>query len=199
MRWLIGMMVLVLVGCDAVSPDRAALLATSNAPVERPRCDACHAYAPETGAHRFHLTNPAGAVLGCKSCHSASIAVTGPVFDSAFTDSAALNSYNTNGWPWKEFSREGKIFDSLSSEWKDSVPAKARPPQSGQEFPEWIVRGSDREDIPGHANGKVDVVIDPKHHERGGVAQWHAQTMTCSSVKCHDDPAKAYLWKEPVK
>lgn len=200
---------LFLAGCEAIAPDRSALLATSNAPVERPRCDACHGYAPRTGAHRFHLDPTTGrAPNSCEDCHAASIVMSGPVMDSVFsrtfpnprdpsTDTTIYNG--TAETPWLPFSRTGMVFEPDLSQMVDSIPRMAHPRRADMEFPEWMVRGSDRADVPGHANGKVDVVFAETHNERGTVAVWNPQRMTCSSVKCHEQPDPGqtrYTWKE---
>ncbi|HOX51130.1 MAG TPA: hypothetical protein PKY05_06570 [Fibrobacteria bacterium] len=185
----------LLSGCEAIQPDRTALLATTSSAVERPRCDACHGYPPRTGAHRFHMASPDRSPESCQSCHASSIRMTGPVFDSVFVDSAG-NAFNTRQWPWASFSREGMTYDSLSSALLDSVPMMVRPRQEGEEFPEWMVVPSDRADVPGHANGMVDVVIARNHHMRGAVANWNPRRNSCSSVKCHDNQAAEYFWKE---
>lgn len=194
-RWMIAFAGVFLWGCDAISPDRAGLAATTSAPVERPRCDACHGYGPRTGAHRYHLASAERSAESCQSCHAATIAMTGPVFDSVFTDTNG-NSFGSQQWPWMPFSREGKVFDSVASSIVDPVPVMVRPRQNGEEFPEWMVLPSNRPDVPGHANGQVDVVIAANHHKRGDVARWNPQRNSCSSVKCHDNQAGEYFWKD---
>lgn len=199
----------ILSGCDALQADRTALLATSTSPADRPSCSACHGYAPRTGAHRFHLDTAALRVASCHNCHAASIAVTGPVFDSAFTDPQG-RIVRTHGWPWQPLDTAGLVYQPDYSAPLDSSPRLARWRQPGAEFPEWITRTSSHPDIPGHANGRVDVVIAAEHDatvriqtDSGTIrvrarATWNPQTMTCSSVKCHDDPSREYAWKEPA-
>ncbi len=199
----------LLSACDALQADRTALLATSATPAERPSCNACHGYAPRTGAHRFHLDTTAQRVASCHDCHAASIAMSGPVFDSAFRDSQG-RIVRTHGWPWLRLDTAGLTFQPDYSAPMDSSPLLARWREPGTEFPEWITRSSSRPDIPGHANGRVDVVISADHdasiriqtdsgttrvHMR---ATWNSQTMSCSSVKCHDEPSREYAWKEPT-
>lgn len=79
----------LLAGCDSLQPDRSALLATSERPDVRPRCDACHGFAPRTGAHRYHMDTTRTVSLGrhmtCYDCHSASIEIhRTPMLDSIY-------------------------------------------------------------------------------------------------------------------
>jgi hypothetical protein len=209
MKWLAPLALILLYGCEAIKPDQASLVASSTAPVERPRCDACHAYSPRTGAHRFHLDPTAGrAPNSCEACHAASIVMSGPVMDSVFsrtfpnprdpsTDTTIYSG--TNAPPWESFSRVGMVYEPDYSQMKDSVPVMLHARRPDMEFPEWMTRGSNRPEIPGHANGTVDVVIAEAHNERGAVAVWNPQRMTCSSVKCHEqpDPGRTrYVWKD---
>lgn len=213
LRWILPLAGLVLVGCDAISPDRAGLAATTNAPVERPRCDACHAYAPRTGAHRFHLDTTANRVISCEDCHAASIVMKGPVVDSTYSLTYTIPAdtlrktpardttlfFETQGPPWRPFPKEGLTYEPDYLQTKDSVPVVAHVRRPDMEFPEWMTRGSDRPEIPGHANGKVDVIFAETHNERGSVAVWNPQRMTCSSVKCHEQPDPGhtrYVWKD---
>lgn len=115
----------VLTGCDALQPDRSALMATGAAPVDRPACTACHGYAPRTGSHRFHMDTTELRVATCYSCHAASIAVSGtPVMDSLFTDPAG-NFVRTQGWPWLDLDRSKLTFQTACP------PTSAGSPRGG--------------------------------------------------------------------
>jgi hypothetical protein len=189
----------LLSACDALQADRTALLATSATPAERPSCNACHGYAPRTGAHRFHLDtiNQPRHAESCHDCHAASIAMSGPVFDSLFTDSIG-NTFHSKGWPWQALDTSKLTYQPDFSEMIDSAPLVARWREPGAEFPEWITRSSSRAEIPGHANGKVDVVFA----KTPSISVWDPASQTCSSVKCHEPDLHpsgfVYRWKEPT-
>jgi len=199
-RSLTGWMLLPLLlgACDALQADRTALLAPSSSPAERPTCNACHSYAPHTGAHRFHLDTTSRHAESCHDCHAASIAMSGPVFDSLFTD-ANGNTLHSKGWPWQALDTAKLTYQPDFSETIDSAPLVARWREPGAEFPEWILRSSSLREIPGHGNGKVDVVFA----KTPSISTWDPASQTCSSVKCHEPdqhPAGfVYHWKEPTK
>lgn len=185
----------VLSGCDALQPDRSALMATGTASVDRPACTACHGYAPRTGSHRFHMDTTELRVASCYSCHAASIAVSSaPVTDSLFADSAG-NFVRTQGWPWLDLDRSKLTFQDITEE-IDSMPLLVRWRAPGAEQPEWLTRTARAHGLPGHANGTVDVVFSSEHDYRGQRPVWNAPRLSCNTVKCHDNPLETYEWKD---
>lgn len=185
-------------GCDALQPDRSALMATGTAPVDRPACTACHGYAPRTGSHRFHMDTTELRATSCYSCHAASIAVSSaPVTDSLFSDSAG-NFVRTQGWPWLDLDRSKLTFQDFTEE-IDSMPLLVRWRAPGAEQPEWLTRTSLAHGLPGHANGTVDVVFSREHDVQGQRPVWNAQRLSCNTVKCHDRKLENYEWKDAVE
>ncbi|HXP91654.1 MAG TPA: hypothetical protein VN931_12080 [Fibrobacteria bacterium] len=224
-RWIscLGLCV-VLTGCDALKPDTSSLLGSnSGVPQERLRCDACHGFAPHTGAHRYHLDTTfqltyldttygkrhvtTDVQITCADCHSASIAMMpGPVLDSIYQIPGRSEVYHTAGWPWLPFSRTaGTLLDTVTV---DSVPLAYAPREAGAENPFWVTRSSPNPHEPGHANGAVDIVfperdaywkspVDGSIHK----AVWNPAKLSCAAVACHgsqslDDSIK-YTWRQP--
>ncbi|MCB9495865.1 MAG: hypothetical protein H6686_03155 [Fibrobacteria bacterium] len=193
----------VLASCDAWFPDKTELTSMTAEPVDRPRCDACHGFAPRTGAHRFHLTDSTRISdhYTCRDCHAASIAThKDAVLDSAFTDEQGRWVSNI-GWPWMQLDRS-KVAYADFAEAVDSVPLMARWREPGAENPEWVTVAAAHAGLPGHANGTIDVVFPARRNLSGEApASFDATAMTCSSVKCHEPsdhaPGFIYHWKEP--
>jgi len=215
---------LLLAACDALQPDRTALTSSAvGGVVERPRCNACHEYAPRTGAHRYHLdtlrqgsTSP---LITCATCHAASIA-THIVSDTAYrfvdpsdhSDTAKTMTYHTAaGWPWKPFKlamADSLIFDTTVTD-TVTVPLLWQPRGAGDEQPQWVTRTAAGPGLPGHANGAKDVVFAPgldyeEILDDGSrvphKAAWSLARLSCNAVKCHKDPMNEahYTWKEPA-
>lgn len=215
----------LLASCDALQPDRTALMGVSTAPRERPRCDACHGYAPRTGAHRFHLDSllqaTSSQLITCASCHAASIA-TGIRLDTAFrafdpsdtVDGELMTYHSAAGWPWKPFdpSTLPGILDTTVVD-TARAPLYWKPRSGAEEQPQWITRTAGAPGLPGHANGRVDVVFaeglgydsvefldDTTTITRPYKAVYDQPRLSCNAVACHKfamDEAH-YLWKEPV-
>jgi len=169
-------------GCDSLKPDTSTLTATTSSPLERPRCDACHGYPPNTGSHMYHIVTLATANSGgpsgsgirsttCYSCHSASIAHTdagvmdSTLFNSAVpdtfveTDTAIHAAYHTWGWPWQSLDRNQVRWNSLLSA-TDSlfdIPLGNPVALQGMVHPEWITRAAPEPDSMGHLNGRIDI------------------------------------------
>lgn len=217
----------LLAACDALQPDRTTLLGVgAGGQVDRPRCDACHGYAPRTGAHRFHLdtlrqsTTPQQ--ITCASCHSASIA-TGRVRDSAFrfvdpsdTVRGELMTYHTSaGWPWRPFNA-ALLVNVMDTTVDDTAmsPLHWEARTDDAEQPQWITRTALGAGLPGHANGSIDVVFgsglgydsvefvdDTTMVSRPYQASYDPVRLSCNAVACHKfamDESR-YLWKEPVE
>ncbi len=169
-------------GCDSLKPDTGTLTSISSSPMERPRCDACHGYPPNTGSHVYHIVTLAAANSGgpsgsgihsttCYSCHSASIAHTDAgVMDSALfnaavpdtfveTDTAIHAAYHTWGWPWKQLDRTKVRWNSLlsSSDSIYDIPLGNPVALPAMVQPQWITRSAPAPDSMGHLNGRIDV------------------------------------------
>jgi hypothetical protein len=216
---ILASLAIALSGCDALQPDTASLGRAQGQAQVRPRCDACHGYAPHTGAHRYHMDTTlqvsyptAGygtaklkttVQITCADCHAASIAFhAGPWPDTVYqgTGGAAVH---TQGWPWIPFDRASQGTFSVTQ--LDSVPWAFASREAGAENPFWITRSAPGPGQPGHANGAVDVVFperdawwtDPTD---GSVhrATWDPVNMSCSAVGCHGSnslDAGYYTWR----
>lgn len=212
-RFLTAMTGIVMLwGCDALKPDKTSLWATSAEPVERPRCDACHGFAPRTGAHRFHLdtlrTASRGQTIGCMDCHAASIAYSRTsVVDTTFfqIDGPALHS---KGFPWRDFLRPSEIDPNMIEvNLIDSFPLAAGVRETQAENPFWITAEAKGPGLPGHANGKLDVVFAARNDYKDDTglaykASWNPLRLSCNAVACHGSHAfdtVKYVWKEPKK
>ena len=207
-------------GCDSLSPDSQALAAPANGPQDRPRCDACHGYAPHTGGHRYHLDTAfqvsyrvssygtsrrsTTRQITCANCHAASIAFqANPVRDTIYRASTGHADRHTSGWPWMPFNRAtAGTFDTATL---DSVPIPASTREAGMENPFWVTQSSNVPGAPGHANGAVDVVFperdaywtDPQDG-RTYKATWDPIRMSCAAVACHGSQSldgELYTWK----
>jgi len=226
MRWLPWIpMLALLASCDALQPDRTALLGVSTAAQsDRPRCDACHGYAPRTGAHRFHLDSLRQATssqITCASCHAASIA-TGTVLDTAIRafdpsnpiEGELLTYHTAAGWPWKPFNAAllVNIVDTTVND-TASTPLYWEARTGSAEQPQWITRTATAPGLPGHANGRVDVVFgqgmgydsvefvdDTTTITRPYKPTFNPARLSCNAVACHKLPMEEshYIWKEPV-
>jgi len=204
--------IVMLWGCDALKPDKTSLWATSTEPVERPRCDACHGFAPRQGAHRFHLdttlTVSRGQTITCMDCHSASIAFAKkPVIDTAFFQ-ADGPTLHTKGYPWRDFLRPSEIDPNMIEiNQLDSFPLASKDREPGAANPFWITMEAKGPGLPGHANDTVDVVFAARNDYRddaGAVtkASWNPVRLSCNAVACHGSEAfdtDKYVWKEPKK
>ena len=202
----------LLQGCDALKPDKSALVATNAAPSAGMRCDLCHGNPPNTGFHKYHIDTlgmkgtsiPGVPVISCITCHSGTIAhATGSmVIDSAFTDSNNV-SFHTNGWPWNEFERTadrqfyGNTDSMIDPPWGSFQAA------AGQVHPDWRTVAAPHPDSAGHMNGRKDVRfqkgIDWKEDVYGQAADgsdslisstvhaatWNPVRMSCGMVACH--------------
>jgi hypothetical protein len=213
-RFLTAMTGIVMLwGCDALQPDKATLWSTSSAPVERQRCDACHGFAPRTGAHRFHLdtmmsVNHSQNQITCMDCHAASIAFSRTKrIDSVFYDPTFVNpSKHTAGFPWQKFIR-GETPDEINT--LDSTPVAWAEREKGAENPFWITTEAKAPGLPGHANGVLDVVFAqrndnwiPDGESVPRKATWDPVRLSCNAVACHGHEASntvKYVWKEPKK
>lgn len=204
--WIVAAAMCGLWGCDALQPDKSNLWATSSAPAERPRCDACHGFAPRTGAHRFHLDTlrvvDRDQHITCMDCHSASIAFSKTtVMDTTFfNDDILLPSNHSSNFPWMDFVR-GEQFEVNPI---DSMPIAWAPREPGAENPYWITAQSKGPGMPGHANGTVDVVFSERSanwtdgDEVVHRASWNPKRLSCNAVACHGSHAAdtvRYVWK----
>jgi hypothetical protein len=201
-------------GCDALKADTSTLWSTSSAQVERPRCDACHGFAPRTGAHRFHLDSVRtvnGRHTTCMDCHAASIAFSKTtVVDTEFfeLDPEKLSNH-TADFPWRDFLRPTEIDPGMISVTeRDSVPLAWAPREAGAENPFWITAEAKGPGLPGHANGSVDVVFSERSahfaSDDGAIhrASWNPVRLSCNAVACHGSDALdslKYVWKDVVK
>lgn len=212
-RWIALATLPFVWGCDALKADTTTLWSTTTEPVERPRCDACHGFAPRTGAHRFHMDTSkmvAGMqTITCMDCHAASIASSRTtVLDTMFFDmDPAVLPKHTKGYPWWDFPRPDTI-DPNMVEIKaiDSFPLAFAAPEPGAENPFWITAAAKAPGLPGHANGTLDVVFAERHAnftaDDGSVhrASWNPVRLSCNAVACHGSEAldsMKYVWKEP--
>jgi len=205
-------------GCDALKADTSTLWSTSSAPAYRPRCDACHGFAPRTGGHRYHLDSvrtTSGRHTTCMDCHAASIAFSKTTIqDTTFWDSDPDFPEHSASFPWKWFDRTKFTGPDANLEVNalDSLPLAWAEREAGAENPFWITADAKGPGLPGHANGKVDVVfaernanfIDFSTDTNGVVhkASWNPIRLSCNAVACHNsdamDSAK-YVWKDVVK
>ncbi len=216
-RFLIAMACLFgLAGCDALQPDKSGLWATSSAPVERPRCDACHGYAPRTGAHRYHLDTTMQLAsrhsirqITCADCHAASIAYSPPHMQDTLysSNNNHVPDKHTAGFPWRDFPRPPTFDDILSL---DSVPLAWAPREAGAENPFWVTASAKGPGMPGHANGNVDVIFAERNAtwypddttQAPQRASWDPVRLSCNAVSCHGSCASQtsrYIWKDVVE
>lgn len=213
-RWTALAALALLGGCDALKADTSTLWSTSAAPQERPRCDACHGFAPRTGAHRYHLDSVRtveGRHTTCMDCHAASIAFSkSSVIDTEFLDMDPEKlSNHTADYPWQNFLRPTEIDPNMILvSTRDSVPLAAAVREAGAENPFWITADPKGPGLPGHANGTVDVVFAERNahftDENGGVhkASWDPVRLSCNAVACHNADAmnsSKYVWKDVVR
>jgi hypothetical protein len=211
-------------GCDSLKPDTGTLWSTTAAPVERPRCDACHGNPPSTGFHKYHIDTvgrggfsvPGIPVISCITCHSATIAHAPGrvVYDSAYVDTNNV-TYHTQGWPWVAFERGGNqqfygTYDSMIDPPLGSFQAPA-----GQAHPDWIAIAPVHPDSAGHMNGRKDIRFqkgvdwteilyaadgsDSLHIQH--VATFDPVRLSCGMVACHhhdngedSDTSTFYVW-----
>ena len=210
---LAGFAAMSMWGCDALKADKSTLWSTSSAPMERPRCDACHGFAPRNGAHRYHLDTMLSVdhsqnQITCMDCHASSIAHSRSLkMDSVFYDPAFSNpSMHTAGFPWTNFAR-GSVPDEINA--IDSTPIASADREPGAENPFWITAEAKGPGLPGHANGSVDVTFAERNDnwipDGDSVprrANWDPVRLTCNAVACHGHRAaetSRYVWKEPKK
>jgi hypothetical protein len=216
-QWIALCVLPFLWGCDSLKADTSTLWSTSSAPAYRPRCDACHGFAPRTGGHRYHLDSLRSSGVRhttCMDCHAASIAFSNAVIDTTFFDpNPEKLSNHSADYPWHTFLRPDTIDPSMIEvNSLDSVPMSWAEREAGAENPFWITADAKGPGLPGHANGKVDVVfaernanfIDFSTDTNGVVhkASWNPIRLSCNAVACHNsdamDSAK-YVWKDVVK
>jgi len=212
----------ILTGCDSLKPDTSSLLATGTSSQERLQCDACHGFAPHTGAHRYHLdtafqiSHPTAAYgkrriitqvqITCADCHASSIATVSGVVDSIYRFSDQDAQFHTAGWPYRPFTRDSKyLVDTVTV---DSVPVAYASRKDGAENPFFVTKSAADPHQPGHANGSVDVVFPERDAywtspDDGSVhkAKYDPLRLSCAAVACHgsqslDDSIK-YTWRQP--
>lgn len=206
----------ILCGCDALKADTSTLWSTSSAPANRPRCDACHGFAPRTGGHRYHLdtmqTYSGDRHITCMDCHAASIAFAkSTTMDTMFFDAdpMAMTKHTAN-YPWQDFIRPDMQDPATQFEMipTDSVPLAWTTREPGAENPFWITADAKLPGLPGHANGQVDVGFAERNanftDDDGGVhkASWNPVRLSCNAVACHGSDAldsSKYVWKDVVR
>lgn len=215
-RWLVLAALPFVWGCDALKADTSTLWSTSSAPSYRPRCDACHGFAPRTGGHRYHLdtmkTYAGDRHITCMDCHAASIAFSPTtVMDTMFYDmDPMVMTKHTANYPWRDFLRPDMEDPSTMFEMNptDSVPLAWAEREPGAENPFWITADAKAPGLPGHANGSVDVVFAERNanfaDDDGNVhrASWSPVRLSCNAVACHGSDAMdslKYVWKDVVK
>ena len=211
----------LLTGCDALKPDTSSLTASGSGPQQRLQCDACHGYAPHTGAHRYHLDTtfqiayPTAAYgrrrmsaqvqITCADCHAASIATISGVTDSIYKFPDHSVQYHTAGWPYRLFVRDPRyLMDTVTV---DSVPLAFAPRTAGAENPFFVTKSASGPDHPGHANQGMDIVFPERDaYWKGPDGTVHKATynplrLSCAAVACHGpesmDDSIAYTWRQP--
>lgn len=211
----------LLTGCDSLKPDTSSLLASGSTPQQRIQCDACHGFAPHTGAHRYHLdtsfqiTYPTTAYgrrrittdvqITCADCHASSIATVSGVVDSIYKFPDRSAQFHTAGWPYRPFQRDSRyLVDTVTV---DSVPLAYASRADNAENPFFVTKSATNPGFPGHANGSMDVVFperDAYWKGSDGIvhkATYNALRLSCAAVACHGsqslDDSIRYTWRQP--